>query len=98
MLSCLIISPACPPAPPGTPVSWALTSASPSVGSLMSRKLSVVPVMPAPPAEILQLPPVTVSDPAGVGEPMSWQVNPVGQFGSAGGGGGGVVGSVKAST
>ena len=49
-------------------------------GWLSSRKASYVPQMSLPPAWIVRFEPVVYCEPAaGVGKPMSWQVQPVGQ-------------------
>src|ERR1700734_4329076 len=60
---------------------------SPDDGSLINRNWSEPPVSakPAPPAITVHTPPETLSDPAGDGLPMSWQVAPDGQLGSGGG-------------
>ena len=51
----------------------------------MKRNWSAVPPMPAPPELMAHEPEETDSLPAGVGPPISWQTNPLGQLGSAGG-------------
>ena len=57
---------------------------SPVTGSEMNRNWSDVPWIAAPDAATVSLPLLVLSDPATAGLLMSWQVNPVGQFGSAG--------------
>ena len=70
------------------PPAWAVTRASictsPGEGWLISRKESLVPPTPDPPADTVHVPLATFSDPAGAGLPMSWQVDPAGQLGSGG--------------
>src|SRR5487761_1456098 len=51
----------------------------------MKRNWSDVPLMPVPLSVIVQVEPETVSAPAGDAPPISWQVQPEGQFGSGGG-------------
>ena len=57
----------------------ALIAPLPVSGSLKRRKLSDVPQMSPPPPWTVQLLPTTYWAPAGIGAPMSWQVQPVGQ-------------------
>ena len=61
-----------------------LACESPVTCLLMNRNWSPVPLTPVPPAVTMRFPPEDCSPPAG-GLLMSWQVNPDGQFGSAGG-------------
>ena len=92
------MTPASAPLDVGSAVSRATICTSPDDGWLISRSWSEVPVplKPAPPAETFHTPPETLSDPAGAGLPMSWQVAPDGQFGSGGGEPGSVAGRAKA--